>query len=82
MFDSSGGGKAGSCRIERTGEVVRIDTDSAVVSFGGKTVSIPAAKLDKGIRLGDRVVWTGSVWRRSEPLVPLDDAETDLSETE
>lgn len=53
-----------SCRIQRIGEIVRLDEQAAVILINGKNIKVPIAKVAKEVGNGDRVEWTGNSWCR------------------
>ena len=52
-----------SCKVRRIGEVVRLDRERLWIQVGELVVPIAAHKAESGLRVGDRVEWTGSIWR-------------------
>lgn len=52
-----------SCQIVRIGEVVHMGDEVIVISFNGKEIHIPAAKVERSVQPGDQVSWSGSLWR-------------------
>ncbi len=56
-------GNGSSCQVRRIGEVVRLDQEGLWIQVGELVVPIAAHKADSGLRVGDRVEWTGGIWR-------------------
>jgi hypothetical protein len=52
-----------SCQVKRIGEVVRLDNEGLLIQVREQVIPIAAHKADPGLRVGDRVEWTGGIWR-------------------
>ncbi|WP_028610727.1 hypothetical protein [Paenibacillus harenae] len=56
-----------SCQIIRSGEVIQIGAESVIIDVNGKLISVPLIKAEADLCPGDRVVWSGNLWRRMAP---------------
>jgi hypothetical protein len=55
-----------SCKIERTGIIIRLDTEAAILEIEGREVMVPIRKMSPDVRVADLVGWTGTTWSRKE----------------
>ena len=52
------------CAIRRTGVLIDVHDETAVIDVEGKVVRVPAAKLAEGVRAGDTLEWSGGLWTK------------------
>ncbi|WP_424768923.1 hypothetical protein [Paenibacillus sp. sgz302251] len=53
-----------SCQVQRTGKIIRLEEQAAIIFVNGKNIAVPFEKVEADILPGQEVVWTGSKWSR------------------